>query len=173
MFYGNISLIWIWNHIEVVKKVVFGEVVGGVIIWALGTQYRVTRLYSKKFKNMTSSKWVCTHHHIYSFLRKYLVIKIDPYAGQAPGTTADVGKNEILMSLKDGGIWLLHCHIFSLFYWNLSYDWFKALVPASSFKILILSSVINWRPSVKFTWDFKTSYVRNSHHSGKSQIICR
>ena len=38
---------------------------------------------------MTSSKHVHTHHHIHMFLRKYLVPKIYPNAGQTPGTTEE------------------------------------------------------------------------------------
>ena len=37
---------------------------GGVIIWALRTQYMATWKYGQKQNNMMSSKRVCTRHHI-------------------------------------------------------------------------------------------------------------
>ena len=45
--------------------------------------------------NMTSSKGVCTRHHICRFLRRYLILKINPNTGQTPGTKAEGEKTNM------------------------------------------------------------------------------
>ena len=92
--FRKISPSWIQNYIEIIlKKVLFGEVLGETFILALRNQNMADWLYGHKHKNMASSKRACTHHHIRKFLRKSLVLKIHPNIGQTLGYTTE-GKKE-------------------------------------------------------------------------------
>ena len=51
---------------------------------------------------MTPSKCGGTHHHILRFLRRYLVLKMHPNAGQGTGTTAEGEKKNMGKSLGGG-----------------------------------------------------------------------
>ena len=42
----------------------------------------VTWIYGQKYDIVMLLKCVCTRNHMHSFLRRYLVLKIDPNAGQ-------------------------------------------------------------------------------------------
>ena len=111
-------------------------------------------------------------------------IKVDRNNGICP----DFGRN-IWMAVETTKMschWLIRtctffhdvsraCLVWSLswFTCNLSYAWFKVLVPASSFPNLILSCATFSILSVKFTWDLNTSSAGKTYHSGKSHIIWR
>ena len=58
-----------------------------------------TSLYGKRHKNMTSSKGICTCHHIRRFLHKSLAQKIYPHTGQRPDTKAEGRKKNMAKSV--------------------------------------------------------------------------
>ena len=47
------------------------------------------------YVNVTSSKGVHTRHRIHRFIRRALVLKINPNTGQTPGTTAEEKKKNM------------------------------------------------------------------------------
>ena len=59
----------------------------------------VTCQYGQTYKHITSSKTVRTRHYIRRFLRRYLVLKIHPNAGQTPGTGEEGKKKKIWPSI--------------------------------------------------------------------------
>ena len=88
-FYTNPNfLLDIWKYIaelfqkqlEVLKKVLFGEVMREINIRTLRTQYIFTWLNRPIYVHMMSSKVVRTHHHIRRFLSISMVLKIHPNA---------------------------------------------------------------------------------------------
>ena len=78
-------------------KVLFFEVMGVRIILSLRTQYMATCIYGQKQENMMPSKHVRTCHYVLRFIRKHLLLKINPNKFHTPGTT-DKGKNKNIAS---------------------------------------------------------------------------
>ena len=113
--FGKISLVWIWNNIEVLTKPIPSELMWEIIIWDLSTQCMATCIYGQKHKNMTSSKRVHTRHHIRRFILKSLSLKILLNIGQTPGTMAE-RKRE-----KYGQVWrgpLLTAILIFFWFWR-------------------------------------------------------
>ena len=73
------------KQVELLEKILFGEVTGERNNWPLKIQYMTTSYYGTSEVNMTSSEVVHTRHHILRFLRRSLVLKIKPNTGQKIG----------------------------------------------------------------------------------------
>ena len=110
------------KQLEVLKKVLYGEVVRERNVWPLMTQYIFTWWNRQMCVNMTSSKVVCTRHHIRMFLRRSLVMKINPNTGQTPGTMAKGNKKD--MAKSEGRV-LLTVETLKTFYCCIDNRWWR------------------------------------------------
>ena len=94
--FGKIWPIWIRNKSYFWKKVFFGEVMTERKTRILRIQYMATWCDGTIDVNMTSFEVVCTCHRIRRFLRRSLVLKINPNTGQTPGTTDKIERRKIM-----------------------------------------------------------------------------
>ena len=106
-FYTNPNLLLaLWKdlaelnqkQLEILKNVLFGEVMREINIWQLSNQYIFTWKYGQMYVHMTSSKFVRTRHRIRRFPCRSLVLKIHPNPCQTPGTTAEGKKKNMANS---------------------------------------------------------------------------
>ena len=120
-FYTNTHfLLALWKYltelfqeqVELLIKVLFGEVMREINNWPLRTQYVAIWQNGTFDLNMTPSEVVRTRHHIRRFLRISLVLKIKPNIGQTPGTTEKIERRKIWLSLR-GPILTVILKIFS------------------------------------------------------------
>ena len=113
-FYTNPNfLLALWrdlanlNHkqVKLLKNVLFVEVIWERNIWPLRNQYIFTWQNGQMYVHMTSSKVVCTCHHIRKFLHRSLVLKIHLSPCHKTGTTAK-GRNKNMASSEGAPLYL-------------------------------------------------------------------
>ena len=82
------------KQVKLLKKVLFGEVMRKRNSWPLTIQYIATCHDVTFDVNMTSSEVVRTCHHIRRFLRRSLVLKIEPNTSQKLDTTDKIERRK-------------------------------------------------------------------------------
>ena len=122
-WFGNIWSSCFRNKSNFWKKVFLGEVIGERNNWPLRDQYMATWHDGTFDVNMTSLEILHRRHHIRKFLRRSLVLKIQPNKVQTLGTTDKREKRKYMV--KSEGRDLLTFETLKTLYYFIKSPWFR------------------------------------------------